>query len=67
MSALLYVNIETLLNLLAASLTASTGGGGGGGGLTGNNGGFYILSLWFVIVRCFELYLCSTSVSAEAK
>lgn len=31
MSALLYVNIETLLNLLAASLTASTGGGGGGG------------------------------------
>lgn len=65
MSALLYVNIETLLNLLAASLTASTGGGGGG--LTGNNGEFYILSLWFVIVRCFELYLCSTSVSAEAK
>lgn len=31
MSALLYVNIETLLNLLAASLTASTGGGGVGG------------------------------------
>lgn len=65
MSALLYVNIETLLNLLTDSLHG--GWGVGVGGLTGNNGGFYILSLWFVIVRCFELYLCSTSVSAEAK